>query len=75
MQSDIKLPMYGRIIQLRYHILFVEKVSREIATRWPQHVEISLEKEPLDTFPAKKKYPALSKSAINSYYKLYLSNS
>ena len=26
-QSDIKLPMYGRIIKLRYYFLFVGKVS------------------------------------------------
>ena len=63
-QSDIKLPKYGQIIKLRYYFLFVRKhlivlrcarnnlkVKKCLA-----YVEISLEQEPFDTFPAKKKY-------------------
>ena len=49
--------MYGRIIKLRYYILFVGNVPmRSGQFRGQQslaHVEISIENDPLDTFPAK----------------------
>ena len=37
-QSDIKLPIYGRITKLRYYILFLGKVStggHNLGRRWP----------------------------------------
>ena len=66
-QSDIKLPLYGRIIKLRHYILFVGKVSNgsiSIEIKMSHSRRNLPRKRTIRYFSQKnKQYPALSKTA------------